>query len=351
MIENWSNASDEEDKFARSEAGWMLAFSALACVCIVPVGLLGIWQAHDTYAVYADGISAGFIIASIVCGALAVLSLWFLRAYWREYRNIRSGIVYCSDEGRVERTWEEREGKTITKYFSFTYKDLVTGETKEYRGMNYGGKNKLQEGDALSVLAYQGEDTLEISDVFKRGERKKADASWIVFDIAILAVMFLAWAFLTLDFGAGALYVRLGINLSMIAVAAVTLVYGGLHRKLGAVAAALCLCLFMMAAGLPGSMKDISLDMAEGAKVSQASVCFLKMERTSRTRRGIRRSNHYYADVSSVETDMQRAEITGAAYQYYLGQFGNHSAYGEIIYYPNSKIFLFFRQEKKGEQK
>ncbi len=152
MIENWRQASEEEQKFEQKDAGWLLMFSVIGCLCILPLGALGIWQAYDIYAIYEDGISVGFLITSLLCGVVMLLAVLVCGGYWKSYRSIRGGAVYCSHEGRVERTWQEKDDKSVLEYFSFTYRDMVTGEKKEHKSLNFGGKNRLEVGDALCVL-------------------------------------------------------------------------------------------------------------------------------------------------------------------------------------------------------
>lgn len=347
MIEDWRQASEEEEKFVQKDAGWLLLFSVLGCLCVLPVGALGIWQAYDIYAIYADGMSLGFIITSLLCGVVMFLAVLIFRGYWKSYRSIKGGTVYRSREGRVEKTWQEKEDNATVEYFSFAYKDLVTGETKEHKNLNFGGKKRLEVGDALCVLAYKGEDALEIRDVFKSESKKKADASWIVLDIAILAAMLLAWIFLYLGFGAATLYIRLAINLTIICVAAFTVLYGIFHRKISAILFAVLLCGFMMIAGVPGSLKNISRDMAEGPQEIQASIYTTQTEKITRTRRGRRRSRHYSVNISSTDVDMREVEVTGAAYDYYKKIQGGRTLSGKMIYYPNTKIFLYFVREEQ----
>jgi len=347
MIENWAQALEEEEKFVHKDAGWLLLFSALGCLSILPVGALGIWQAYDIYAIYGDGVGLGFVITSLLCGVVMLLAVLVFRGFWKSYRSIRGGTVYCSHEGRVERTWQEKKDNAMVEYFSFTYRDLVTGEKREYKSVNFGGKNRLEVGDALCVLAYKGEDALEIRDVFKEQSKKKADASWIVLDAAILAVMFLAWIFLYPGFGAAALYIRLAVNLTLISVAAVTVLYGLFHRKVSAISFAILLCGFMMIAGVPGSLKGISRDMAGGPREIQATLYTTQTEKITRTRRGRRRSLHYSVNISSADIDMGKVEVTGAAYDYYKGQQGGRVLSGKMIYYSNSKIFLYFIKDEE----
>lgn len=346
MIENWRQASDEEQKFEQKDAGWLLAFSVVGCLCILPMGALGIWQAHDIYAIYGDGISAGFVITSLLCGVVMLLALLVCRGYWKSYRSIRGGTVYSSHEGRVERTWQEKEDKSVLEYFSFTYRDPLTGETKEHRSLNFGGKNRLEKGDALCVLAYEGEDSFEIRDVFREEVKKKADASWIVLDAAILAAMVLAWAFLYPGFGAAALYIRLVMNLTLLSVAGITVLYGIFHRKAGAIVSAVILGCILMLMGVPASLGEIGRDLGEGPREIEASISTSQREQITRTRRGRRRTRHYSVNISSTDVDMREAEVTRAAYEFYKKQQGGRVRRGKMIYYPNTKIFLYFLMEE-----
>ncbi len=345
MIENWRQASEEEQKFEQKDAGWLLVLSAVGCLSVLPMGALGIWQAYDIYAIYAGGISAGFLVTSLLCGVVMLLAVLIFGGYWKSYRSIRGGTVYCSHEGRVERTWQEKEDKSVMEYFSFTYRDMVTGETKEYKSLNFGGKNKLEEGDALCVLAYEGEESLEIRDVFREQGKKKADASWIVLDAGILLAMVLAWAFLYPGFGAAALYIRLVMYLTFLSVAAVTLLYGIMHRKVGAILSAVILGGILMIAGVPGSLGDIGRDMAAGPQEIKASISTSQREQITRTRRGRRRTRHYSVNISSADIEMREAEVTRAAYEFYKKQQGGRVGSGKMIYYPNTKIFLYFLKE------
>lgn len=347
MIENWRQASEEEQKFEQKDAGWLLAFSALGCICILPMGALGIWQAHDIYAIYGDGISAGFVITSLLCGVVMLLAILVCRGYWKSYRRIRGGTVYSSHEGRVERTWQEREDKSVLEYFSFTYRDPVSGHAKEHKSLNFGGKNRLEKGDALCVLAYEGEDSFEIRDVFKEGVKKKADASWIVLDVAILAAMVLAWAFLYPGFGVAALYIRLVMNLTFLAMAGVTMLYGIFHRKVAAILSGVVLGGILVIAGVPGSLGDIGRDLAAGPQEIQASISTSQSESIIRTRRGRRRTRHYSVNISSADIDMREAEVTKAAYEFYKNKQGGLGRRGKMVYYPNTKIFLYFLMEEE----
>lgn len=51
-------------------------------------------------------------------------------------------------------------------------------------------------------------------------------------------------------------------------------------------------------------------------------------------------------DVTSEDVNIREVEITKVAYDYYMAQRGGGSLSGEMIYYPNSGIFLYF---VKGE--
>lgn len=277
MIENWNQASEEEERFVRKEARWLLLFSLVACLCILPVGILGIWQAYDIYAIYAQGgISLGFIIIGLLCGVVALLAVLVLWGCWKHYR--------------------------------------------------------------------------DFADVFKEQSKKKLDAFWLVMDGAVLAVMLLAWVFLFLDFGAASLYIRLGIHISLIVVAAVTLLYGIIERKAGAIVAAVLLCCFMLITGVPRSLKNIRLDMREGPRECSASITTYERESITRTRRGRRRIRHYYLNISSVETDIREVEVTRAARSYYQKQNGSRAVSGKMIYYPHTKIFLYWLGESEDEK-
>lgn len=349
MIENWSQASEEEERFVQKQAKWLLAFSVLTCVCILPVSALGIWQAHDIYAIYVDsGVSLGFLITSIVCGVVIFLALLLFWDFWKHYKGVKGGTLYRSDEGRVEKTWQEKDGKSVTEYFSFVYKDLVTGEVKEHKHMNYG--EKLKEGDSLCVLAYKKENSFEIKEVFKEKAEKELDASWLFWDGAILAAVFFAWAFLYLDFGAASIYIRLCINITLIAVAVFTLFYGIVEKKVGAIVTPLLLCVFIMLIGVPGSLKNIASDMAEGPQKITAYGNLVETENIVRGRRGRRRRvRHYKLDVISKEADIGEVELTGTAYDYYKRQYGTTNVVGQLTYYPHSKIFLYLQKEDEGE--
>lgn len=345
MLENWSQASEEEEKFVQKQAKWLLAFSALACSCILPVAALGIWQAHDIYAIYVDsGISLGFLITSIACGVVIFLALLLFWDFWKHYRGVTQGMLYRSNEGRVEKTWQEKNGKSVTEYFSFVYKDLVTGEIKEHKHMNYG--KKVKEGDSLCVLAYKKEDSFEIIEVFKENTEKKLDASWIFLDGAVLAAMFFAWVFLYLDFGAAAIYIRWCINIALIAVVVLTLFYGIVEKKVSAIVASLLLCGFFLLIGMPGSLKNIVSDMAEGPQKITVYGNLIETQNTVRGRRGRRRNvRHYKLDVISKETDIGEVELTETAYDYYKQLYGSTSVKGQLIYYSHSKIFLYLLKE------
>ncbi len=346
MIENWRQASEEEQKFEQKDAGWLLMFSVIGCLCILPLGALGIWQAYDIYAIYEDGISLGFLITSLLCGVVMLLAVLVCGGYWKSYRSIRGGAVYCSHEGRVERTWQEKDDKSVLEYFSFTYRDMVTGEKKEHKSLNFGGKNRLEVGDALCVLAYEGEDSLEIRDVFKEQGKKKADASWIVLDGAILLAMVLAWIFLYPQFGVAALYIRLVINLTLLSVAGITLLFGIFHRKVGAIISALVLSGVLMLMGVPGSLGEIGRDLGAGPREIQASISTSQREKITRTRRGRRRTRHYSVNISSTDIEMREVEVTRAAYEFYKKQQEGRVRSGKMIYYPNTKIFLYFLMEE-----
>ena len=343
MIENWNPASEEDKKFVQKERKWMVLFCTLACICVLPIGGLGIWQAYDIYASYVDGWSFGFILTSVLCAAAIFLALLFFVSSLKKYREIESGILYQSQGGQVKRVWQEKDGKSTVDYFGFDYKDLVTGEVKEHKGVNYGSKgDRMEAGDALHVLAYKREDAMEIVDVFKQHAKKKLEAFWLVLDAVILGAMLLASIFLYLDFGIASLYITLGIHLSIIAVAAVTFLFGIVERKVGAIAAALILGGFLLLIGTPDSLKNISRDMAEGPKEITAYVNPLQTETTTRTRRGRRRNRHYKLDISSEDMNIREVEVTRAAYEYYMEQRGGGSLSGKMIYYPNSGIFLYF---------
>lgn len=351
MIEKWRQASEEEQKFEQKDAGWLLAFSVIGCLCVLPMGILGIWQSYDIYAIYAGGVSAGFLITSLLCGVVMLLAILICRGYWKGYQSIKGGTVYSSHEGRVERTWQEKEDKTVMEYFSFTYRDPMTGEIKEHKRLNFGGKNRLEAGDALCVLAYEGEDSLEIRDVFKEQGKKKADASWIVLDAAILAAMVLAWAFLYPGFGAAALYIRLVMNLTLLSVAGVTMLYGVFHKKVGAILSAVLLGGIIMIMGVPGSLGDIGRDLAAGPQEIQAYISTSQREKITRTRRGRRRTRHYSVNISSTDVEMREAEVTRAAYDFYKKQQGGRVGMGKMIYYPNTKIFLYFLKDDREERR
>lgn len=348
MIENWSKASEEEEKFVQKQTKWLLAFSVLACICILPVAALGIWQAHDIYAIYVNGgISLGFIITSIACAVVIFLALLLFWDFWKNYRGVTRGMLYRSNEGRIEKTWQEKDGKSVTEYFSFAYRDLVTGEVKEHKHANY---EDLKEGDSLYVLACKKEDSFEIEEVFKEKFEKKSDISWLLLDGAILAAMFLAWAFLYLDFGAASLYIRLCINITLIAVAVFTLFYGIVEKKVSAIVVTLILCGLILLIGVPGSLKNIVGDMSEGPQKITAYGNLIETENIVRGRRGRRRRvRHYKLDVISKETDMGEVELTGTAYNYYKKQYEKSSVKGQLIYYPHSKIFLYLLKEEEGE--
>lgn len=349
MIENWNGASEEEEKFVQRQAKWLLAFSVLACVCILPVAALGIWQAHDIYAIYVDsGISLGFLITSIACGVVVFLTLLLFWDFWEHYRGVTGGRLYRSEEGKVEKTWQEKDGKSVTEYFSFAYKDLVTGEIKEHKHMNYG--QKLKKGDSLCVLAYQKEESFEIKEVFQGKAEKKLDNSWLFLDGAILAAMFLAWVFLYLDFGVASIYIRLCINITLIAVAVLTLFYGIVEKKVGAIVTPFLLCGFILLIGVPGSLKNIASDVAEGPQKITVYGNLIETENIVRGRRGRRRKvRHYKLDVISTETDMGEVEITGTAYDYYRRQYGTTTVKGQLTYYPHSKLFLHLQKEEEGK--
>lgn len=346
MIENWNPASEEDRKFVQKERKWMLLFCTLACICILPIGGLGIWQAYDIYAIYVDGWSFGFILTSVICAVSIFLALVFFVSSLKKYREIESGILYQSQGGQVKRVWQEKDGKSVTDYFSFDYKDLVTGEIKEHKSVNYGSKpDRMETGDALHVLAYKREDAMEITDVFKQHAGKKLEAFWLVMDVVILGAMLLANIFLFLDFGIAALYITLGIHLSVIAVAAVTFLFGIVERKVGAIAAAFVLAGFLALIGTPGVLKNISRDMAEGPKEITAYINPLQTETTTRTRRGRRRNRHYKLDIASEDLNIREVEVTRAAYDYYVEQRGSSPLDGKMIYYPNSGIFLSFDKD------
>lgn len=346
MIENWKQASEDEEKFVQKQAKWLLAFSVLACVCILPVAALGIWQAYDIYATYVDsGISLGFLITGIACAVVVFLALLLFWDFRKHYRGVTGGRLYRSDEGKVEETWQEKDGKTVTEYFNFTYKDLITGEVKKHKNLNYGEQWKA--GDSLYVLAYRKEDSFEIKEVLREKENKKLDGSWLFLDGAILAAMLFAWAFLYLDFGAASLYIRLCINITLIAVAVFTLFFGIVEKKVGAIAMSLLLCGFIMLIGVPGSLKNITRDMAGGPQKITAYGNLIETQNVVRGRRGRRRRvRHYKLDVISRETDMGEVDLTGTAYNYYKKQFGTSSVKGQLTYYPHSKILLNLQKEE-----
>lgn len=349
MIENWNLASEEDKRFVQKERKWMVFFCALACVCILPIGGLGIWQAYDIYAIYVDGWSLGFILTSVLCAVAIFLALVFFVSSLKKYREIESGILYQSQGGQVKRIWQEKDGKTVTDYFSFDYKDLVTGEIKEHKSVNYGRKpDRMEPGDCLHVLAYKREDAMEITDVFKQYAEKKSAAFWLVLDAVILGALLLANIFLFLDFGIASLYITLGIHLSVIAVAVATFLFGILERRVGAIAAALALAGFLALIGTPDTLKDISRDMAEGPKEIKAYINPLQTETTTRTRRGRRRNRHYKLDVSSGDANIREVEVTRAAYDYYVKLRSGSSLDGTMIYYPNSGIFLAFDKNEEN---
>lgn len=345
MIENWNPASEEDGRFVQKERKWMVVFCALACICILPIGGLGIWQAYDIYAIYTDGWSFGFILTSVLCAAAIFLALMFFVSAQKKYREAQSVILYQSQGGQVKRVWQEKDRKTVTDYFSFDYKDLVTGEIKEHKSVNYGSRpDRMEPGDALHVLAYKREDAMEIAEVFKQHARKKQEAFWLVLDVVILGAMLLAGIFLYLDFGIASLYITLGLFLSVIAVAAVTFLFGIVERKVGAILAAFVLCGFLVITGMPDTIRNISRDMKEGPKEITAYIQPIQTETTTRTRRGRRRNRHYRLDIVSEDINIREVEVTRAAYDYYMGQRQGGSLSGKMLYYPKSGIFLSFQK-------
>lgn len=343
MIENWNPASEDDEKFVQKERKWMVIFCALASICILPIGGLGIWQAYDIYAIYTDGWSFGFIFTSLLCVIVIFLALMFLASSLKKYRETETGILYQSQGGQVKRVWQEKEGKSVTDYFSFDYKDLVTGEIKEHKSVNFGSKpDRMEPGDALHVLAYKREDAMEIAEVFKQHAAKKLAAFWLVSDVVILGVMLFASIFLYLDFGTASLYITLGLFLSVIAVATVTFLFGIVERKAGAILAAFMLCGFLVIIGMPDAVRNISRDIAEGPKEITAYIQPIQTETTTRTRRGRRRNRHYRLDIVCEDMNIREAEVTRAAYDYYMEQRRDGSLSGKIVYYPNSGIFLSF---------
>lgn len=349
MIETWNYASKEEERLVRRESKWNVFFCAIACLCILPIGILGIWQSYDIYAIYVEkGISFGFILSSFFCGVVICIVLLFFISYWKGYKSLKNGIVYSSQQGRVKKIWQEKDGKTVTEYYNFEYKDLVTGEIKEYKSVNFSGKSeKMKEGDALWVLASKKEEEFEIIDVLKQQGRKKLDVFWIVMDGAVLVALILARAFLYLDFGVAALYITLWMDFSLLGITASTLLYGIWERKVGAIVSALLLCGILLIIDMPASLSDIRRDMMEGPREISASANFIQRQTITRTRRGRRRSWHYKMEIASRDTAVREVEITRVAYQYYKKQMVGGSVSGKMIYYPHSKIFLYLVKDEE----
>lgn len=351
MIENWNCASEEEEKFIRRESKWHVLFCAFACLCILPIGILGIWQSYDIYAIYQEkGISFGFLISSILCGVVICIVFWFFLSCWRENKSLKNGTVYSSRQGRVKKVWQEKDGKTVTEYYNFEYKDLVTGEIKEHQCVNYSGKSKkVKEGDALWVLASKIEEKFEIIDVLKSQDRKKMDAFWVVMDGAVLVALVLAQAFLYLDFGAAAIYITLWTDVSLLGITLLTLFYGIRERKVGAVVSALLLCGIVLIIDMPASLNHIRKDMVEGPQEISASAELTQKQMITRTRRGRRRSWHYKMYISSRDAAVREVEITRVAYEYYKKQMAGGSVSGKMYYYPRSKIFLYLVKDEKKQ--
>lgn len=360
MIENWNMVSEEEEKFEKKEAKGLLAFSRLTCVCILPVAVLGIWQGYDIDVIYKNsGIPLEFLIISIVCVIVTLLFFIVFLGCREDYKRLAGGILYRSKEGIVEKiwqeidgrpvtglekVWQEKKGRSVKQCFSFVYRDLVTGEVREYKREDYG--KSLQVGDTLYVLACKKGDSFIIADVSKWKLERKSDPSWIFLDGVILAAMFFAWKFLYLDFGAASLYIRLWIYIVLIVVAVFNFFHGIVEKKKSAIVISILLCAFIMLTGVPDALKNIAADLAEGPQKIMAGGILGDPPSLGRAWR-VRRSHDYVLHVISDDTDMKEVGLTiNAYYYYYRKQYGTSVFRGELTYYPRSKIFLHLRKEE-----
>lgn len=338
MNGQWTEANGKEVYQIRKEKLWDMIFTVFAVICIVPASILCIIHSYQIRMPYAETIwdELIFYVTALILLAVAVVSLYILgKAIWNRMK-AKGSILKC-EQLTVGQTWKEQDGKLETEYYNFTYTDPFTGETKVHKAVNIPGDERVEPGDELIVYGCQKGDSLEIFRSMAKGVKLKMDGSGaILAAIAALAFIVMIHLFLQTEFGPLAIYIRLASYLVVAATAVMLAIFGILNLKWFYIVAGVVIALVFMKFNGPDVFRQITDDLKEGPVTVHADAGMRKVVTTSRTRRGIRRSTHYYMDFP--EGYLGTIEVTEAYYNYYMRN--NEVFSGTIAYYANSSILI-----------
>lgn len=337
MNSEWLEATKKEAFLIRKEKLWDVILIIFAVVCILPMSILGIIQTYQVIMPYAGTIwdELTFYVTAIILLAVAVAALYVLCTKVRDCIRSKGGIL--KSEQTVNRTWKESDGKVETEYYSFSYTDPVSGETKVHKAVNIPKDEHVEVGDVIVAYGQQRGDSLAILQSMAETTKLKLDStSPILAAIVILAFLGLTNLFLYTQFGPLAIYFRLGTYIVLGAAAVVMLVFGILNIKVGAIVAGVIIAAVFMKFDGPDVLADIAADLKEGPVTMHTTAGLKQTVITSRTRRGTTHRTEYAMEFS--DGHLGSIEITKAYYNHY--ESPNNVFSGTITYYENSGILI-----------
>lgn len=341
MINEWIEATEQETAFTRRSCKWYLILNVFTAIGIIPMSILGAIHIYQLFMPFAESLGDKilFYFIELCLAILIVITAYSLFYMIGKYKKI-NGTLLKGMQGTVLKTWEQREGKSTVSYYSFLYKDPVTGLQKEHKSNNIGKKEELLEpGDELFVLAKKTEQGLVIVESCKQGIVNKMNNLWLIYLGAVPVVLWLENALLYMEYGAMAIYFRFITYILVAATIVMLVVFGIVHKKFGTFLAAALLAAVLVIFDVPAVMKNIAADLKEGPATLHTAIKMDKITKTTRTRRGgTRKTTRYYFDFYTKECNLGMVEVTPA----YFHHYNDEGAYihATITYYKNSNIFI-----------